>query len=318
MSANQLSRYLEYLPAIYQVEPDVEAPFLGRFLLPFEEVLTGFERVLATIDHYVSPAFTNPDFLPWLATWVALVLDEEWDEAKRRSLIAEAVALYRERGTVQGLKRYLEIYTGLVPEIHEFCWPGGMQIGVASQIGWKEPSEAALSTIRRVEGPTLMQLPNYYVVELGENSEVLRLYYPDNQVREVGVEDGTVEIHLLSGEIVRHESARITRRDGLLEHGYSITTPKEGEDQQEARVFYRGDTFLVDREELPYCFIVDVRVAVADLERVDLDKVRAIVELEKPAHTRYYLRLTPVLSPDVFEMQIGVRSTIGEEHTIVG
>ena len=127
MSEQPRSNYLQYLPAIYH-----EDPFVGQFLLPFEQVLTGFQLLLSQIDSYFAPAHTDPDFLPWLATWVALVLDEEWDEAKRRQLIAEAVQLYRWRGTVKGLKRYLEIYTGLVPDIRECCWPGGMQIGVAS------------------------------------------------------------------------------------------------------------------------------------------------------------------------------------------
>jgi hypothetical protein len=48
-----------------------------------------------------------------------------------------------------------------------------------------------------------------------------------------------------------------------------------------------------------------------------LDKVRAIVDLEKPAHTIYYLKLTPVVSEYVLEaMQIGVHSTIAVDTTV--
>jgi hypothetical protein len=46
--------------------------------------------------------------------------------------------------------------------------------------------------------------------------------------------------------------------------------------------------------------------------------VRAIVDLEKPAHTIYYLKLTPVVSAYALEpMQIEIRSTIGQD-TYVG
>ena len=62
MSDQKKSRYLQYLPAIFQ-----EDPFLGKFLSPFEEMLTGFGDLLSDIDDYFAPALTDPDFLPWLA-----------------------------------------------------------------------------------------------------------------------------------------------------------------------------------------------------------------------------------------------------------
>jgi phage tail-like protein len=316
MTEQTQSRYLEYLPAIYH-----QYPFLGQFLLPFEEVLTGFEELLSSVDRYFSPALTEADFLPWLANWVALVLDEEWDETKRRQLISEAVELYRWRGTVFGLKRYLEIYAGLVPEIREWSWPGGMQIGVASQIGGTIPEDASLT---RIESMAQRQPPehnNYYVVDtVDEQGEPYRVYYNTRQVERVDINnDGSVDIWLFSpgggpATQERYQPATITRRDQLVDDLHTMVTGPEGATQT---VEYRGNTFLVDEVELPY-FIVEVRVPLEDLDNVKLDKVRSIIDLEKPAHTMYYLKLTPVASQYILQpMQIGVRSTVGLD-TIAG
>jgi phage tail-like protein len=312
MTEETKSRYLEYLPAIHQQDT-----FLGRFLLPFEEVLTGFGELLSTVDRYFAPAFTDPEFLSWLAAWVALVLDEDWDEAKRRRLIGEAVELYRWRGTVRGLKRYLEIYTGLVPDIRECRWPGGMQIGVASQIGCTIPQDASLAYIESVVHSEPPDVYGYYVVNAIDNEgKPIQVYHRADRVTEVTVDGESVAIEYYppnATEIVRREysSATVTRRDGLVDNRYTLGVGTETD------VEYRGDTFLVDEVELPYRFIVDVRVPLADVESVKLDKVRAIVDLEKPAHTAYYLKLTPVVSKYVLQpMQIQVRSTIEVDTTL--
>jgi phage tail-like protein len=316
MTQQTRSRYLDYLPAIYH-----QHPFLGQFLLPFEEVLAGFEGLLDTIDHYFAPALTDGEFLPWLATWVALVLDEEWDETKRRRLISEAVELYRWRGTVYGLKRYLEIYAGLVPEIREWSWPGGMQIGVASQIGSITPPDASLARIEEVSHRQPPQYDSYYVVDTVDiQGEPRRLYYNTADVERVAVnDDGSVDLWLFApgggpSTLTHHAPATITRRDRLVDDLYSLTVESEGGPQS---VEYQGNTLLIDEIELPYRFVVDVRVPLEDLDSVKLDKVRAIVDLEKPAHTMYYLKLTPVASRYTLErMQIGVRSSIGLDTTV--
>ena len=97
-------RYIQYLPAIFQRKPIVPGePILGQFLAPFEKQYAGFEEILAWVDRNFSASFaTAEDFLPWLAQWVALVFDEAWDEDTRRRLLAEAMELYRWRGTVRG------------------------------------------------------------------------------------------------------------------------------------------------------------------------------------------------------------------------
>jgi len=108
------SSYLQYLPAIYQ-----EEEFLARFLMIFEEVLSPVEKVLENIELYSDPMMAPEAFLPWLACWIDLILDENWPIQKRRALIRAGVELYRWRGTRRGLREYLRIYTEVEPEIIE-------------------------------------------------------------------------------------------------------------------------------------------------------------------------------------------------------
>ncbi len=319
------SRYMDHLPSIFQ-----DHPFLGEFLIPFQEVMDAFGDLLSAVDHFWSPAITDQEFLPWLASWVALVLDEEWDETKRRRLIQEAVQLYRWRGTVRGLKRYLQIYTGLVPEIREWRWPGGMQIGVQSRIGgWAPPlpQETGLR-IRGVEHTRAVR--DYFVVAVKEDDgsgdiREVKKYHRVDLVKGVEVgstEDGEpyVSMEGVNGAVYYYAPATVCRRDGLADNSYLVHMEWETDTGISTGDFtFTGDTRLVDEEsELPYCFIVDVKVPMAELEAIAIDKVRAIVDLEKPAHTRYYLKVTPVVSEFVLQpMQVGVRSTIGVD-TILG
>lgn len=108
------SNYLQYLPALYR-----EHDFVGRFLCIFEDILQPLEGIIDKMHLYLDPGTAPESFLPWLASWVGLVLDDRWPEDKRRELIKSAAELYRWRGTRRGLSQYLEIYTGVAPEIIE-------------------------------------------------------------------------------------------------------------------------------------------------------------------------------------------------------
>ncbi|HZS91139.1 MAG TPA: phage tail protein I [Chloroflexota bacterium] len=109
------SVYLSYLPAVYR-----EDPFLRRFILIFESILAPLERMVDTLPLYTEPDIAPRDFLPWLAHWVALSLDSAWPEESQRALIANAVEIYRWRGTRRGLALHIKCYTGLEPIIQEY------------------------------------------------------------------------------------------------------------------------------------------------------------------------------------------------------
>ena len=176
----QNSRLLNYLPAIFQEQPNAApgAPlFLGRMLMAFEAILLGLpksnpqeiaelnevvgleeilggafntttgEKLLDGIQRYFEPAAppSKPgtsfddtasvpsDFLPWLAGWVSLSLREDWDDTRKRDFIANAVQLYRTRGTRAGVTSFVEVFTGLPIEIDEDNQ--AFQVGVHSTIG---------------------------------------------------------------------------------------------------------------------------------------------------------------------------------------
>lgn len=119
------SSYQQYLPTILQ-----EDIFLGKFLLPFEKILSGLdtseinipetelktenilglEEIIDNLHTYFNPQETQKEFLPWLAGWVALSLRDDWQEDVKRGFIQEIVGLYRLRGTKAGLEKILRIY----------------------------------------------------------------------------------------------------------------------------------------------------------------------------------------------------------------
>lgn len=122
------SSLLNYLPGIYR-----EDPFLGKFLLAFEQVLLkspatnpdssekasfrGLEEIIATLSDLFVPEKTPPDFLPWLASWVAFCVWSDMSEENQRKFIANMMELYRWRGTEKNLLQLFEIYTGRKPTL---------------------------------------------------------------------------------------------------------------------------------------------------------------------------------------------------------
>jgi phage tail-like protein len=107
-------RYLRYLPSLYERDE-----LLGRFLMLFESFWAPIERQIDDIYDYFDPRMAPADFLPWLAGWLDLELDERWPEERLRRMLRWAIALHRSRGTKWGLLKYLEIYTGHQAEITE-------------------------------------------------------------------------------------------------------------------------------------------------------------------------------------------------------
>ena len=108
-----------YLPAVFGAEP-VSADFTDRFTAIFEASLRSIEARLDAQAGLFEPLSApaeglggRTDFLAWLASWIGLVLERDWPEARRRHYLSEAAALYPQRGTPQGLRRQLLLLLGL-------------------------------------------------------------------------------------------------------------------------------------------------------------------------------------------------------------
>jgi phage tail-like protein len=108
------SRYLQHLPMIFH-----ENDFLRGFLLIFEAIWEPLEWRQDCIEYYADPRTCPAAFLPWLAGWLNLAFPPQWPESHMRRVLAEAMNLYRWRGTRYGLERIIEVYTGLTPLISE-------------------------------------------------------------------------------------------------------------------------------------------------------------------------------------------------------
>jgi len=132
MSQSYTDYLFANLPAIYRSEG--KSGLVYRLLSLFAEVLEECEDKIEALHHCFNPLKADPEFLPWLAAWVALVLDETWSLDKQRRLITQIVELYKLRGTIEGIKTFVEIYTGIRPLILE-PFNLGWQVGVRSRLG---------------------------------------------------------------------------------------------------------------------------------------------------------------------------------------
>jgi phage tail-like protein len=110
--------YLDLLPRVYRLDPE-GARFLERFLALFEHRLTSIEDSYEEFSRLINPDAAPLEIINWLACLIDLSFDPSWPLDKRRALVAAAMDLYRLRGTPEGIRRYIEIYTGMRPEIIE-------------------------------------------------------------------------------------------------------------------------------------------------------------------------------------------------------
>ncbi len=127
-AATMRSRFLQYLPSVYQ-----DDLFLARFLLIFQSVLDPIEQMVDNTHSYLDPGLTPAAFLPWLAQWVGETFEPGLDEARKRELIQKAVELRRWKGTRRGMREELKIHTGTRPLIVENF--DGMRVGQDAALG---------------------------------------------------------------------------------------------------------------------------------------------------------------------------------------
>lgn len=125
-----------YLPQLYQRSDFTGRNFIRNFLWIMQHLQFETDEKLQNLERFFDAFECPPAFVDYLASWVALELQEEWPDVKRRSLIKKAVELYHLRGTPRGLRVYLRLFTGVDPVIHENVWPHpGLVVGITSTVG---------------------------------------------------------------------------------------------------------------------------------------------------------------------------------------
>lgn len=105
---------MRQLPALY-----AEVDFVQRYLDALDEVLAPVLLSLDNLPAHLHPATAPDDFLAWLASWVAVEVDEERPVTQRRAVVSGAVVRHRRRGTTEGLAAAVRVETGIEPEITE-------------------------------------------------------------------------------------------------------------------------------------------------------------------------------------------------------
>ena len=100
------------MPSVFQ-----DDAFTMRWTEALDEVLAPVPAVLDSIEAYIDPLLAPEDFLAWLAGWCGMTLDENWPLPRRRAVVSAAADLYRERGTLAGLRRHVELVTGGLVEV---------------------------------------------------------------------------------------------------------------------------------------------------------------------------------------------------------
>ena len=213
MAAERTSSYLAYLPALFH-----EDPFVGRFLLAFERILSGLrpldvddrlpehpgvEEIVDRLHTYLDPAETPRDFLPWLASWVALSLREDWKEEERRALLSRIVSIYRKRGTKAGLQDFLKIFTRERPVIYEFDEPVHY-----FQVEMTVQDPAAFNRIERIARAIIDQeKPAHTIYKL-------LILVPTMQIVDTPPKDKTDPPQLVLGENTRLGTRRLGTQKG--------------------------------------------------------------------------------------------------------
>ncbi|HEV3458009.1 MAG TPA: phage tail protein I [Thermoanaerobaculia bacterium] len=107
-----------YLPAIYRRQAQ-DPELLERFLALYQSLFTDLDAQIDGLPRLFDPAAAPAAWLPWLAGWLGIELDETWPEEKKRRAVAGAWAAAAKRGTPAGLREAVLFSAGVDVRIVE-------------------------------------------------------------------------------------------------------------------------------------------------------------------------------------------------------
>jgi len=135
LRVNRMS-LVQYLPQVYQQTALDGASWLKGFLYIIQSVYDSVAFRLGRVHELFDPRTADPEFLPWLASWMAISLNPDWTTLQRRKMLMAATQLFPHRGTAKAIREFVRIYAGANVEIEENAWPfQGFRIGVHSTVG---------------------------------------------------------------------------------------------------------------------------------------------------------------------------------------
>ncbi|MFY9608528.1 MAG: phage tail protein I [Blastocatellia bacterium] len=300
--------YLGYLPAIYDKEVacaesllqsgtddrrlvscDESKPTcpeaLKRLVSLFESMFAGVESETADLSRLFDADAVPADLLGWLAGWLAFELDEDWDEAKKRELIRRAFDLYSRRGTVEGLRESLRIFAGVDSIIEEPIINAAWWALPATE----EPCKGQETRCQcQSKGSKRCQCGSQQGLQSG-CSGVLAQDGPTWVATEgsiLGVTTMLASAHAqgaVLGATATLDGANLIEGDDLgsplfsdLAHRFTVQ-------------IYRGQLRCADT----------------------LERVRAVIEREKPAHTDYHLCIIEPLMRVGYQARVGINAVVG-------
>ena len=105
----------EYLPAVYR-EDSFSASFLDRYLCNVEGLYTAIEGRIEQAEILFDPAVAPVEYLAWLAQWLGLIFDANWEERRSRLFLRHAWLLFMWRGTPSALLAWLRLAIEAFPD----------------------------------------------------------------------------------------------------------------------------------------------------------------------------------------------------------
>jgi phage tail-like protein len=132
---------LELIPPVYREAPPAEE-FTERFLAIFDRSIADADGAITRAPALLDPDGVPDQVLPWLGSFFDIAFEQGWTPARRRALLRDAPRLYRQRGTVAGLRAVIKAVFGITPAIEESAttrpWAGlrrGSVVGAARLFG---------------------------------------------------------------------------------------------------------------------------------------------------------------------------------------
>lgn len=267
-----------YLPAVFGAEP-VSADFTDRFLSLLDTTFRSIESEIDNLAGYFDPASTPAerrdgkiDFLSWLASWVGLMFDRQWSEARRRWFLKQAGKLFPLRGTRKGLWLELLLYLGMEPD----------QICCDNDRPQRSCSPAPKSCVPEVKQPCFWQPPPLIL----ENYQLRRWLF--------------LGLGRLHDQAVLWGRQIVNRSQLGEQHAQADRT------QLIMRQDPMRDPFHVQAHQ--FSVFVPARIAKNDAERKGLEN---LLKFESPAHTKWTIHYVEPRFRIGFQSTMGFNTAIG-------